>query len=33
MANGFAEMRDQFASVENHIGDAEARLNQRIGGV
>jgi hypothetical protein len=33
MANGFAEMRDQFATLENHIGDVEAGLNKRIAGV
>jgi hypothetical protein len=33
MTNGFAEMRDQFAALENHIGDAEAGLNKRIDGV
>jgi len=26
MANGFAEMRDQFATLENHIGDLDTRV-------
>jgi predicted RNase H-like nuclease (RuvC/YqgF family) len=30
MANGFAEMRDQFATLETHIGDVEVKLGNRI---
>ena len=30
MANGFAEMRDQFATMENHIGAVEAGLTKRL---
>ncbi len=26
MASGFAEMRDQFATLENHIGDLDTRV-------
>lgn len=26
MANGFAEMRDQFATLERHIGDVDGRV-------
>lgn len=33
MANGFAEMRDQFATLESHIGDVEIKLSNRIGDV
>jgi hypothetical protein len=33
MANGFAEMRDQFATLENHLGNVEAGLNQRVDSV
>jgi predicted nucleic acid-binding Zn-ribbon protein len=30
MANGFAEMRDQFATLETHVGDVEVKLGNRI---
>src|SRR6266704_3419830 len=33
MANGFADMRDQFAALENHVGDVEVKLGNRIDGV
>jgi len=33
MANGFADMRDQLATLENHVGDVEVRLGNRIDGV